>query len=175
MPFRRGQILGRSHIHLDQIAKIIADQPLERILAIDSDNQPAAQALVPIYRASEKWARLLAVFEIILGAQSRQPTADSEQTLALHREIVELCEQKLGSKSLAFAWAAKAYQLRPTDVPLQKDLERLAAEAEAWEELAEIYVAEVEKETDDARKVERYRQLARIALGRLYKPDEARK
>ncbi|MDB4968610.1 MAG: repeat-containing protein, partial [Myxococcales bacterium] len=152
-----------------------AAKAYERILAVDAENQPAAQALVPIYRASEKWARLLAVFEIILGAHSRQPTADSDQTLALHREIVQLCEEKLGSKSLAFAWAARAYQLRPVDVSLQKNLERLAAEAEAWEELAEIYVAEVDKETDDARRIDRYRQLARIALTRLYKPDDARK
>src|SRR6185312_5807862 len=44
-----------------------------------------------------------------------------------------------------------------------------------WEELAEIYQAEVAKETDDARKVERYRQLARIALTRLYKLEDARR
>ena len=35
----------------------------------------------------------------------------------------------------------------PTDAGLQKNLERLAAEAEAWEELAEIYQAEVAKES----------------------------
>ena len=63
----------------------------------------------------------------------------------------------------------------PTDAGLQKNLERLAAEAEAWEELAEIYQAEVQKEPDEARKIERYRQLARIALTRLYKPEEARR
>ncbi|HEX8953331.1 MAG TPA: hypothetical protein VF945_15860, partial [Polyangia bacterium] len=128
--------------------------------------------LVPIYRAGEKWARLLATYEIILGALKG---AGDDQALALHREIVELCEEKLGSKSLAFAWAAKAYQLRPGDAALQKNLERLAAEAEAGEELAEIYQGEVGRETDDAKKIERYRQLARIALTRLYKPDEARK
>ncbi|MGZ3405885.1 MAG: tetratricopeptide repeat protein, partial [Polyangia bacterium] len=152
-----------------------AAKAYERILAIDPENQTAAAALVPIYRAGEKWARLLATFEIILGAHGRQAKTDGDETIALHREIVELCEEKLGSKSLAFAWAAKAYQLRPTDGALQKNLERLAAEAEAWEELAEIYQAEVGKETDDARKIERYRQLARIALTHLYKPEEARK
>ncbi|HEY2747131.1 MAG TPA: hypothetical protein VGL86_21055, partial [Polyangia bacterium] len=152
-----------------------AAKAYERILALDAENVTAAHALVPIYRAGEKWARLLATYEIILGVNSRQSNVDSEEAIALHREIVELCEEKLGSKSLAFAWAAKAYQLRPADTGLQKNLERLAAEAEAWEELAEIYQAEVGKETDDARKIERYRQLARIALSRLHKPDEARK
>ncbi len=163
-----------------------AAKAYERILAIDPENQAAAHALVPIYRAGEKWARLLATFEIILGASAKHGNADGEQTMALHREIVELCEEKLGSKSLAFAWAAKAYQLRPLGpsgaerseadaAALQKNLERLAAEAEAWEELAEIYQAEVAKETDEPRKIERYRQLARIALTRLYKPDDARR
>ena len=152
-----------------------AAKAYERILATDPENEQAAHALVPIYRAGEKWARLLATFEIILQAHSRQGKGDGEETMALHREIVQLCEEKLGSKSLAFAWAAKAYQLRPTDAGLQKNLERLAAEAEAWEELAEIYQAEIAKETDEGRKIERYRQLARIALTRLYKPDEARK
>ena len=152
-----------------------AAKAYERILAIDPDNQPAAHALVPIHRAAEKWARLLATFEIILNHRDAGEAPDSDARLALHREIVGLCEEKLGSKSLAFAWAAKAYQLRPGDVALQKDLERLAAEAEAWDELAEIYQAEVSKEGDEARKTERYRQLARIALTRLYKPDEARK
>ena len=149
-----------------------AAKAYERILAIDPENVAAAHALVPIYRAGEKWARLLATYEIILGAHKG---GGDDEALALHREIVELCEQKLGSKSLAFAWAAKAYQLRPGDAALQKNLERLAAEAEAWEELAEIYTAEVQKETDDAKKIERCRQLARIALTRLYKPDEARR
>ncbi|MCA1663705.1 MAG: hypothetical protein LC659_05470, partial [Myxococcales bacterium] len=114
-----------------------AAKAYERILAIDPENQHAADALVPIYRAGEKWARLLATYEILLGA--KKATGDLDETLALHREIVGLCEEKLGSKSLAFAWAAKAYQLRGADAALQKNLERLAAEAEAWEELAEIY------------------------------------
>ncbi|HEX4458684.1 MAG TPA: tetratricopeptide repeat protein, partial [Polyangia bacterium] len=159
-----------------------AAKAYERILAIAGDGpeaQPAAQALLPIYRASEKWARLLTTYEILLNQRraddANESAAALDERLSLHRQIVELCEQKLGSKSLAFAWAAKAYQLKPSDAGLQRDLERLAAEAEAWEELAEIYQSEVAKETDEARKTERFRQLARIALTRLYKPDEARK
>src|SRR6185312_5273044 len=46
-----------------------AAKAYERILAIDSENVAAAHSLVPIYRAGEKWARLLATYEIILGAE----------------------------------------------------------------------------------------------------------
>ena len=43
-------------------------RPTSASWPIDPENLTAAQALVPIYRAGEKWARLLATYEIILGA-----------------------------------------------------------------------------------------------------------
>ncbi|HZS39705.1 MAG TPA: tetratricopeptide repeat protein, partial [Polyangia bacterium] len=147
-----------------------AAKAYERILALDGQNRAAADALVPIYRAAEKWARLLATYEILLGH-----AADDEARLALHREIRALCEDKLGSKGLAFSWCARAYALKPEDPSLQKELERLAHEAEAWEELVEIYASQVAGEKDEGRQAERYRRLGQLALTRLHKPDEARK
>ena len=47
--------------------------------------------------------------------------------------------------------------------------------AEAWEELAELYTAEVARETDPAARAQRSRQLGRITLNRLRRPEEARK
>src|SRR5262249_13835278 len=130
----------------------------------------AADALVPIYRATEKWARLLATYEILLGH-----ARDDSERLALHREIRGLCEEKLGSKGLAFTWCAKAYAIKPDDAQLEKELERLAHDSEAWEELSEVYAREVEREPDEARKVERYRRLGQLATQRLHRPDEARR
>ncbi len=151
-----------------------AAKAYERILAIDGTNRDAANALVPIYRASEKWARLLATYEIVLGHAPAGPDGDDAR-LALHREIVALCEEKLGSKGLAFNWCAKAYALRPNDRQLEGELERLALEAEAWEELAELYAGQAARETDRKRQSERFRQLGRLSLQRLHRPEEARK
>src|SRR5581483_6431873 len=58
-----------------------------------------------------------------------------------------------------------------TDKQLESQLERLAQAAEAWEELAEIYTAEV-KQTNDA---ERHRRLGQIHLHHLRRTDEAQK
>jgi tetratricopeptide (TPR) repeat protein len=147
-----------------------AAKAYERILAVEGDNAQAAGALVPIYRAGEKWARLLASYEILLGHSK-----DDDERLQLHSEIIAVCEEKLGSKGLAFTWCSKAYQLRPGDERREKELERLAADAEAWEELVELYVAEVARETDPEKQAERHRKLGRITLQRLHRTDDARK
>jgi tetratricopeptide (TPR) repeat protein len=157
--------LAQTRLHApDRAAKAY-----ERILAVDGQNRAAAEALVPIYRATEKWARLLSTYEILLGH-----ARDDDERLGLHREIRTLCEEKLGSKGLAFTWCARAYEIRPTDAALEKELERLAQDAEAWEELVDIYAREVEHEKDDARRAERHRRLGQLLL-RLHRDDEARK
>src|SRR6202012_4411094 len=76
-----------------------AAKAYERILAIAGDgpeSQPAAQALLPIYRASEKWARLLTTYEILLNQRRADDANESpaalDERLSLHRQIVELCE-----------------------------------------------------------------------------------
>src|SRR5262249_18012569 len=73
-----------------------AAKAFERILAVDPQNLAAARELVPIYRGGEKWARLLATYEILLGHAG---TVDEK--LELHRSIRQLCEERLGSKQLA--------------------------------------------------------------------------
>ena len=172
-----------------------AAKAYERVLAIDPHHAGAARALVPIYRGGEKWARLLASYEILLGHLERgaepalpgrgaggsEPSQGSDvddQRLGILDEVVRLCEDKLGSKGLAFTWAARAYAVRPTDERRGAELERLAADAEAWEELVEIYAAEVAAagpEANDARTVDRIRKLGRIARERQHLPDEARR
>src|SRR5262249_46516226 len=102
--------------------------------------------------------------------------ADSDAArLALYREIIKLCEEKLGSKGLAFTWCAKAYAIKPDDAALEKELERLGHAADAWEGLAELYAGEVEREKDEARKIARLRRLGQLALTRVHKPEDARR
>jgi pentatricopeptide repeat protein len=142
----------------------------ERILALDPGNAEAAQALVPIYQSTEKWARLLATYEILLG--HARATVDR---LALLREIRLLCEQRLGSKGLAFQWCAKAWELDPDDGPLTAELERLAEEAGAWEDLSGLYGRRAEVVTDAVMQGALYRRLAKIAREKTNRPAEARR
>ncbi len=162
-----------------------AARAYERILALDAPDstasptggrsestRSAARALLAIYRAQEKWARLLATYEVLLGFS----TSVDEQ-LAMIREIRELCEDKLGSRGLAFAWAARAYGLKPSDASLERDLERLAEAAETWDELVEIYAGELAATPPptDERRLSRLRRLADIAYTRQHKLDDARR
>ena len=88
-----------------------ARQVWERVLAVDPQNVGAARALAPIYDQQEKWTRLLTVREIELAAAA----SDVPARLAMIGQIRALCEDKLASKTLAFAWALRAYELDPGD------------------------------------------------------------
>ncbi|HMV71470.1 MAG TPA: hypothetical protein PKC08_04770, partial [Pseudomonadales bacterium] len=136
----------------------------------------AATALLPIYQATEKWPRLLAMYEVLLGhAQS-----DAEKIQYMHK-IAELAEQKLSAKPLAFSWLSKAYALRESESldsrprqQLESELRRLAGEADTWNELVSIYARQVEKLDDGAHKLARLRLLGQWTQQKLHRLDEAR-
>src|SRR5262249_28573138 len=129
-------LLGRiASIYIEKLGKPDrAVKSYERILALDPGNLDAARSLVPIYRQGEKWARLLETYKILLGHAK-----ETAEKLELLREIRQLCEQRLGSKGLAFEWCAKAYEIAPQDAQVGAELERLAEEAGAWEDLSQLY------------------------------------
>ena len=85
----------------------------ERILATDPRNRSAALALLPLYRNAQKWPRLLATYEVLLGpASAGDGMADK---LELYAEARKICEQRLGSKALAFQWCARAFEAAPEE------------------------------------------------------------
>lgn len=145
-----------------------AVKAFERILAVEPKNLQAAQALVPIYEGAQKWPRLLTIYEVLLG----HARTDSDRQDLL-RQIWELCEVKLGSKTLAFDWCAKAYKLSPEDDELVLELERLAAESDAYGKLTEIYGERVKSLTDETERTALYRKLARITLEQENDPAQA--
>jgi len=141
----------------------------ERVLGVDGKNLAAARALVPIYARTGKSARLLAVYEILLDHAE-----DDDRRLQLLGEIRSLCEDRLGSKVLAFQWAARAYQLRPGDAKLLADLERLGAEADAWDEVATLLDERVKSsEVSREERLGVLRELGKIASVRLHQADRA--
>ena len=86
-----------------------ARQVWERVLAIEPQHTAAATALAPIYARQEKWSRLIQVLEIELAA-----APDLAARLAKIAQIRQLCEQKLASRTLAFTWTLRAFELEPT-------------------------------------------------------------
>lgn len=146
-----------------------ARQVWERVLAVEPQHVVAASALAPIYARQEKWARLLAVLEIELTAAT-----EPVDRLAKIAAIRKLCEEKLSSKTLAFQWAVRAYELEPTSNALYSDVMRLAREPEEWRELAGAFERALAKELPAPLKLELNRQLAKISARRLSDPERAR-
>jgi tetratricopeptide (TPR) repeat protein len=142
----------------------------ERLLAVEPGHPGAARELAPVYRKGEKWARLLPVLEVVLAS-----TDDRAGKLAVIAEIRSLCEYRLGSKSLAFTWTARAFELAPADEPIRGELIRLAADREQLAELVALF--DKHSANDALPAATRHallRELAKLAAGKLADPERAR-
>src|SRR4029079_9157558 len=145
----------------------------ERILATDPPNRAAALALLPLYRNAQKWPRLLATYEVLVGpGAAGDALADK---LELYAEARKICEQRLGSKALAFQWCARAFEAAPKNEAVRSDLERLAGEADEWGNLAALYDTRTAATTDAEERLWLLRRTLRIASTRLFRPVGARK
>jgi len=170
--YLRAARVAKTELHSQERAQ----KAYERVLLVDENYLAAAQALAPIYKQTEKWPRLLSMYEIQLGhAQG------SEERLALMHSLAELAEQRLSSKPLAFSWLAKAYALREVEpltsaprVKLEAELLRLAGEADTWSELVAIYARQVAALEDGEAKLGRLRLLGQWSQQKLHRLDEAR-
>lgn len=184
---RTNDVAARTRLleRVAEIAQTKLNQPeralkaYEKILATDPDNRAAARAAAALYRSTERWGRLLATYEILLGPASdaRPSGLDREETLRILGESRKICESKLNSKSLAFQWCARAYELSPTDPVIFADLERLAEEADEWEAVAGHFQRRLQADPPpgDEERLGLLRRSLRIAVSRLNKPADARR
>jgi hypothetical protein len=175
--YQRAARVGR----LELSSQEKAQRAYERVLLVSPQHLATAQALVPIYQETERWPRLLAMYEILLGH-----AADDGERLQLMGRIGDLAEQKLSAKGLAFSWMAKAYALRDQEpfesaarMSLEAELLRLAGEADAWGDLCAIYARQVLTIDDGTAqrkeiKTARLRNLARWSQHKLHKLEDAR-
>jgi len=142
----------------------------ERILSVEPKNVDAARALVPIYERDEKWARLVGLHEVLLGAQTEE-TPREERIEQLHR-LSELCLTRLGDEAAAFGWARSAYAIAPTEPVVLERLESAAAAAGSWEPFSQVLASRVDATDDDAERMALRRRIASVAAERLG-PEEA--
>ncbi|MBT8495446.1 MAG: hypothetical protein KJO07_20525, partial [Deltaproteobacteria bacterium] len=169
---RRVELLTRAaHVAAERFdSKEKIARAYERVLSVDGTNLEAARALIPIYRDVGKWARLLAIYEIVLEH------ADSDdRRLELILEIRDLCEAKMQSKAMAFQWSKRAYALAPNREGMVDDLERLGMQADAWDEVATVLEERAgQSDVDTPERLALYRRLGKLAADRLHNPDRAR-
>ena len=167
-----------------------AVKALERTLAIQPNNLVVARELLPIYREQSNWAALMRTINVLLEASN-----DVDDKLELIEQLREVAADKLQSPQLTFQWAARAYELRPTDEALRTQLEAATASSDNWDELTRIFerrIAGVPVSGEDSetsgdiavkavRRAERDEQLlllgklAVIARDNLSKPDDAQR
>jgi len=141
----RVRLLGR----VAEVARDKLNQPervlkaYEGILATDPENRTVARAAAEIYEATERWGRLVATYEILLGPESA-PALSVGESLAILERARFICETKLEAKSLAFNWCARAYRLAPTDLDVRADLERTGEAADEWDALLSLLAARLD-------------------------------
>ena len=155
----------------------------EKILSLRPHSRSTASSLMRLYRDTERWGRLLSTYESVLdappapasGDPDEAPLSDTER-LGLLADARAVCEEKLGSRTVAFQWCARAYTLAPEDSLVLGELERLAREADEWPAYAELLSKRLgQSGVSQLEKLDVLRRLLRVYGARLGKPDEARR
>ncbi len=176
----RVRLLGR----VAEVARDKLKQPervlkaYEGILATDANNRVVARAAAELYESFERWGRLLATYEILLGPEA-DPALSTGESLAILERARYICETKLDAKSLAFKWCARAYRLAPSDPDVYADLERVGEAAEEWEALLGLLAARLDIQGEQAPSAEERLNLLRRCLfisgERVERPDDLKR
>ncbi len=124
-----------------------AARSYEKVLALDANNQEAAEALSPIYEQAGDAKKLASVYEVRL-----KHLQEPEPRVVLLRETGLLYEEKLRNPQLAFDRFLEAFVLDPKQSVLREDLDRLAGKVNGWEKIFAAYGTAIEAAThpDDA-------------------------
>lgn len=130
----------------------------ERVLSVIPDDERSARALVPIYEREERWARLPALYEILL-----QHASSPEEKVTFLRRLAEISSQKINEKQAAVGYARKAYDLNPSGEQSLPFLEEIVALAGAWGELAEAIRWRLSQEGESLSVSERRQLQSRLA------------
>jgi len=146
----------------------------ERVLSVKPDDKRAAACLVPLYERDEKWARLPALYEILLGHAS-----DDVERRGLYMKLAEITGDKLADKPAAFRYARKAYELAPTEPGALEALEGWARASGDWAGLVEAIQARLsaiessgaQASADERRELRM--KLAEVSALHAGRPDDA--
>jgi golgin subfamily B member 1 len=161
---------------IDQLEAIVADAPwhdgaikaLEALTKNEQHKARVVEILRPLYERSDDWRLLVRLNEDRFGL-----ARDAQEKVTVLRETARLWETRGGDKERALYATRQAFDLDPNDGETREELERLAAELGAWDELAEGYEHGIEQTDDDLVKRELLLSLARLYDERLDDPRRA--
>jgi tetratricopeptide (TPR) repeat protein len=141
----------------------------ERVLSVRPDDRRAAAALVPLYEAEEKWARLPSLYEVLLA------TVDSPaEQRALYKKLAIVTGHKLADKSAAFRYAVKAFALAPTETGAVRELEEWARASGEWQGFVDALTTRADAEGADYDERRSLRlKLAEVSATHTGKSDDA--
>ncbi len=139
----------------------------ERVLGVRPNDRRAASALVPIYEKEEKWARLPALYEVLLG----HATSDEDKRVLLDK-LVKVTGSQLVDKAAAFDYARRAYVLDRESPDALTKLERAAKAAGDFESFATVLRGEIGA-SEGARRRTIKRKLADVLATELERLDDA--
>jgi tetratricopeptide (TPR) repeat protein/DNA-directed RNA polymerase subunit F len=161
---------------IDQLETIVNDVPwnaaavteLEALLESDEHKARVVDILRPIYERSDDWKKLIKLNRVRLAL------ADSAgEKVAILRENAVLLETRGDDQLGAFEAVRTAFELDAEDGETRRELERLAGELGAFEELALSLETGATATSDDLVKRELFTTLARIYNERSDDPRRA--
>jgi tetratricopeptide (TPR) repeat protein len=141
---------------------------LERMLVRADVRLIAAELLEPVYRRLADFRKLVAIMEVLLAGRP-----DPAARMAIFRELMRIYEAELSQKPLAFMVACRAFREHVQDEGIRLDLERLAQETGAFEELAGVLEEVLPSAAGHPVQAVLERRLAQLKEAYLQDKDEA--
>ncbi|MFL5271536.1 MAG: tetratricopeptide repeat protein [Anaeromyxobacteraceae bacterium] len=144
-----------------------AAQALEKVLELDPARRAAWEKLRALYAKAGAWRDYVRVCDAFNGN-----IEERAERVELLKELGRIHEEKLGQKDMAFLTLCRAFHAAPGDADVVASLGRLAADTEAFEELAAVY-EEVADEVKGLEKARLFLELGRVRDVRLDDADGA--
>ena len=137
---------------------------LEKVLELEPGRRAAFESLRQLYAKAGNWRAYVRVCDLFTGQLHERA-----EKVALLKELAEIHEKRLGQKEMAFVTLCRAFAEDPSDRAVTQAVERLAADTEAFDELAAVY----EQVSEDAKGLARARLLIDLGKLRDQKLDDA--
>ncbi len=104
----------------------------ERILAADPMDTRAARALVPLYERDEKWARLPALYELLVSEAS-----GDDERFETYSRLYQVSAQRLSDREAGVQYARKAFEAKPEREDALSQFREACEEARQWDSFVE--------------------------------------
>ena len=148
-----------------------AAKAYEKVLEIEPTNLRAAEALIPLYTASNNTKNLANAIEVKLGHEE-----DPDSKLALLREVAGLYEGKVKDPQKAFDRYLVAFEIAPHDEKASSDVERAAKATAGWDKLIASYeraIGVADRENNNDLVVSLRLKLGRVLTDEVARIDDA--